>query len=66
MNQMRERYSKARHEARVNRRNGVCWMKNPVRLVDGWPGVFVSADGSLRYFAGFNTDNMFPRYHEGE
>jgi hypothetical protein len=43
---MRERYKAAHRQARINASNGL-WLRNPVRLVDGWPGVFVGASGRL-------------------
>jgi|GEM_PF-5759790 len=45
-------YDEAHRLARVNRREGR-WLENPVRVEDGYPGLFVRADGQVACFAGF-------------
>jgi hypothetical protein len=57
---MRDRYRAAHREARLNARKGL-WLENPVRVEDGYPGVFVGADGRPRRFAGFSSaPDLFP------
>ena len=51
---MRTIYKAAHREARRNRRGGL-WLCNPVRIADGYPGLFVGADGQIRSFAGFSA-----------
>lgn len=56
----RARYRAAHREARLNAKQGL-WLQNPVRVVDGYPGVFVGADGQARRFAGFSSaPDLFP------
>lgn len=51
---IRTRYRAAHRQARLNAKQGL-WLQNPVRLVEGYPGVFVGANGSPYGFAGFNA-----------
>jgi hypothetical protein len=43
---MRDTYRRAHREARINRREGR-FMHNPVRITDGYPGLWVEASGQV-------------------
>lgn len=44
---MRDLYNRTHREARRNRWHGVASLHNPVRLTEGYPGLWVHADGSI-------------------
>ena len=50
----RARYKAAHRLARRNRRDGL-WLHNPIRIADGYPGLWVEASGQVVEFAGFNA-----------
>lgn len=51
-------FKTAHRQARINRSRGQ-WLHNPIRIADGYPGLFVGADGQLRSFAGFSAPELF-------
>ncbi len=59
----RETYIKAHQQARVNRARGE-WLKNPIRIADGNPGLWVQADGQVVVFVGFSKPYMWAPKHE--
>jgi len=48
MGTTRTEYRAAHRLARVNRRAGR-WLHNPVRLTEGYPGLWVGADGRVAH-----------------